>query len=321
MSEVKGKKRTSRGKTTTTKKSPPAKKSAAPTISDGDYKELKDMLVITYHEKLPTAPYIEKNPATSGNIHRGQLKLLLSEFDFLADFNGKAQIIIYVGAGPGFHLPAVFKYFPDFEYHLYDRTPFADTLKDRPNVLLFQQYFEQQNAEEYAKMVTDEKKKILFISDIRSTNHDDGKFEEAVSENMQMQADWVKTIKPIASMLKFRPPYHGDGFAYLGGEVRMQAFAPSRSAETRLISQAPYIDKKYNTKHYEEAMSYYNTETRRQVFEVNIHGRIEKVSHDYLLGLYIIEKMINKLKLIKADPIKIYYEIFRVLKYNRANIN
>jgi hypothetical protein len=56
------------------------------------------------------------------NQHKGQLKLLLSEIDFLTDFARHGDTVVYAGATCGSHLPILARMFKDLRlsWHLFD---------------------------------------------------------------------------------------------------------------------------------------------------------------------------------------------------------
>jgi hypothetical protein len=83
--------------------------------------------------------------------------------------------------------------------------------------------------------------------------------EEDVDNDMEMQKKWVLLARPRASMLKFRLRYKtGDPIVkYLGGEVRLQAWAPVTSSETRLIVTS-FEDHKYVVADYDSQLFYNN---------------------------------------------------------------
>jgi hypothetical protein len=74
----------------------------------------------------PRKDYVEDELKPSV-MHWGQLKLLMGEIDFLAEYMGECLLkrkkcrIIYAGATPGHHLPVLIKLFPgDWEWDLID---------------------------------------------------------------------------------------------------------------------------------------------------------------------------------------------------------
>ena len=56
-----------------------------------------------------------------------------------------------------------------------------------------------------------------------------------VMEDMELQKNWVITLKPKVSLLKFRIPLFCETYEYLKGELLLQPWAPESTFETRLI--------------------------------------------------------------------------------------
>lgn len=139
---------------------------------------------------------------------------------------------------------------------------------------------------------------MLFISDIRSkTVAGGGPSDLDVLWNSAMQYNWLRELQPAAAMLKFRTPYHDKRdksvstrsrdqpyagvfadayrdidfvgnysrakFVYLDGELRIQAFAPLSSTESRLVidrtaSRGYTALREYDPVAYENSFFYYN---------------------------------------------------------------
>jgi cap2 methyltransferase len=208
------------------------------------------------------------------HLHKGQYKLYLSELDFLTDYVNFNYIVIYVGAAPGHHINELYDKFKQFnlEYHLYDVNYFDSNLQLKKNIKIFNEYFTNDHCEKYKN------NNVLFISDIRKIE-DMSTIETDVSIDMKYQMDWVLAIKPIASMLKFRLPYSSDKIVnYLDGDLRIQAYAPNSTTESRLVSVYPYKIKQYNPKELEDRMFYLN-----KIIRYWYH-------YDNLLEEYIINK-------------------------------
>ncbi len=85
-----------------------------------------------YNELLLSLPYRENDGSFISGVHCGQLKLLLSEIEYLTRIveqhkrnnNGKHVVVVYAGAGPGHHIDMLADMFPDFKFLLVDPTPF-----------------------------------------------------------------------------------------------------------------------------------------------------------------------------------------------------
>ncbi len=83
-----------------------------------------------YNELLLSLPYRENDGSFISGVHCGQLKLLLSEIEYLTriakqlKYNDKQVVVVYAGAGPGHHINMLAEMFPDFKFLLVDPTPF-----------------------------------------------------------------------------------------------------------------------------------------------------------------------------------------------------
>lgn len=192
--------------------------------------------------------------------HMGQRKLLLTEIDFLTDFAKEGDLIVYAGAASGVHIPFLASLFKSLKlkYHLYDPRDF-DMRGDTSMIKTFQQLFLEDDAAKYAG-----RGDVLFISDIRTGGGDDSSpGEEDVKFDMKLQKSWVARMKPRASMLKFRLEYTPSEptTKYLCGEVRIQAWPPLASSETRLIV-TDVKDCEYNSFDYDRQMYYHNAVER-----------------------------------------------------------
>lgn len=211
-------------------------------------------------------------------LHWGQLKLLYMEIEFLTNFAKPSQewSIVYAGAAPGNHILYLSKLFPNCKFILYDPAEFCDSISTSTSIVVINGFFTEKVAEYYSK-----RNNILFISDIRtcktpsSTDDDLTKSEEDIQNDMSRQYEWVKTIKPYASMLKLRFPWEAGETPYLDGEIRIQPFCPTTSTETRLIVTYEDIKnspKMYDHKKYEEHMMYHNSVGRVTLYDHKLTG-------------------------------------------------
>lgn len=236
-------------------------------------------------QMLDFAPFVLSNlptylPYTGGkkpnnNVHYGQRKLLMNEVLFLLAYGNLATTVVYIGAAPGTHIPILSALFPTHIFHLWDASPFTieGTNKINKNIQLYKRYFTDKDATNYRDNFTNKGFPILLISDIRAGKEGETaeQFEEGVRRDNQMQLNWVVTIKPIISMLKFRPPFilkkedYNDpnkvNYQYFNGTVWLQDWAPQTSAETRLIvdTRQPIAYGIYNVIEFENRMYYFNT--------------------------------------------------------------
>lgn len=229
----------------------------------------------TLDETMPRLPY-EKGRAEKLSetvMAWGQKKLLLSEIEFLTLFGNLSDTVVYAGSAPGTHISIISELFPKHKLILYDPRDFAKSLKLHPQIKTHKEYFTDKTAKMF------ENQNILFISDIRRGSSNDDDFEKTVAEDMEMQRNWVKIIKPELSMLKFRLPYKDGNTEYFDGDIYLQAYAPLTSTETRLITNGSAVVK-YDNKKYEEQLSYFNVKIRTTNYDKKCEQQIYKLYTD-----------------------------------------
>ena len=98
----------------------------------------------------------------------GQRKLLLMELEFLTNFSKDGDTVLYVGAGPGDHIPFLAgQLFPKLKFILYDAVPFGfdPELHDLSNVTIVNDLFRESDAHWFAHE---------FNRDIQSTSETGG---------------------------------------------------------------------------------------------------------------------------------------------------
>ena len=190
-------------------------------------------------------------------LHWGQLKLFLSEVEFLTKvyaLNQQEIWFVYAGAAPGQHIKFLAKLFPKIHFELYDPNKFS--VEDTNMIKTHVQFFTDDDAEYWAKQAKE--KFVVFCSDIRT----EPATPENVVRNMGMQMKWWNIIKPELSMFKFRLPWEAGKTEYPDGEIYVQAYPGPTSSETRLIVKKDANTKLYDNELYENACYYHNIETR-----------------------------------------------------------
>lgn len=218
------------------------------------------------NKETPGKPYDSAYVQSKKIQHKGQRKLLLSEIDFLANTSKDNDTVIYVGAGPGYHINLLSDMFPKLNFILYDE---REMFVNKKNVVKHRKLFTDSEAKTYV----DEKKiNILFISDIRTLKSINKKeHENNIYKNMMMQKKWIEIIKPKYSMVKFRIPFTKKSIDYFNGDLHFQVWARKLSTETRLwVKRSSVISKKiktYDLTNYENALFYFNTETRHNNYD------------------------------------------------------
>jgi Poly A polymerase regulatory subunit len=237
-------------------------------------------------------------------VHWGQRKLLMSEIEFLTDFAtaSNPSVVLYVGAGPGHHLPILMKMFEGLVkcWIFYDATPFS--FESSKTVDIRNRYFTDSDAHALASEFPEN---LLFICDIRNLAHgkmDAASSEAAVVDDMTMQERWVRILKPSKSMLKFRLPYVPGATEYLAGELLLPVWGPQTTTETRLVVGAKAGRRSYDHQKHWEQMFYFNTVTRVMLYPC--HVAIERSKrllaglcscYDCTAELVILDKYIRRM--------------------------
>jgi hypothetical protein len=239
--------------------------------------------------------------------HWGQRKLLLSEIEFITLYYQQPKrkskmLMVYAGGAPGDHDPYLLSLFPDMHLVCYDPNPYNKHLQDlakTPNarVKLFNQYFTDEVAQSWNPKNNKTLKDIdvIFCCDIRTVNEESVTDEKVVDENQAWQENWYYLMDPFMTMFKFRLPWQPGYTEYMSGDIYLQAYAPVRSTETRLITFGPQVPKKkYENQKYENQMFYFNCVERSITeFKVPLSDKtLERIGmnrhYDNACELYII---------------------------------
>jgi hypothetical protein len=233
--------------------------------------------------------YKEESIEKYKSKHIGQRKLYTITLYFLTLYGHLSNTIVYAGAAHGHNIGLLSLLFPNHIFHLYD--PGLFKLKVNKNIKIYNQLFTQNDAAKYSG------KDVLFMSDIRVYND-----ESTILQDNNLQREWVKIIRPIKSMLKFRLPFP-DGkyckdnilngkclYSYFKGELILQPWAPHHSTEMRLIVDKSNIDtdQLYDCIEIEEKLFYHNSETRNKLIKIgNSMYTWDEAQEIYTINLYI----------------------------------
>lgn len=197
-----------------------------------------------------TVKYTDKYVFFKFGVHWGQLKLLLSEVEFLTIALKEARekgctklTLIYAGSAHGIHIPYLYDLFSsaiELKFVLVDPARFDAQLyapRYAGKIAIYNGFY---NDERIAQMreehplAADEY--LCFCSDIRISPD-----ERAIVGDMKMQFDWWHKMNaddyaPDLSMFKFRLPWADQGMSeYPKGDIHLQVYAGETSPETRLI--------------------------------------------------------------------------------------
>jgi hypothetical protein len=251
---------------------------------------------LTFGEGDPTTPYTkrkksEKLKATT--FKYGQLKLFLAELQFFNLYYDpeihKNPVCIYIGAALGTHIATLAQMYSMIKFKLYDPAKFnREVLDPVPNIEIFEQFFTNEDANEWAQEQKLNKVNIFLLVDIRNRGYkkiddpdknqnDFRKNEKLVADDMDLQRSWFKIIKPTKALLKMRLPYYEKflttpetRYEYLDGIVYRQQFASQTSTETRFVpydanDNGEYPTRIWNIITYESITNSHNKELREGI--------------------------------------------------------
>lgn len=242
-----------------------------------DYKSTFDKRSLFFNEDSPQMTYIRRPRSELGNVHVGQLKLLLAEINFLVYFWDPEAIpnptYLSIGAAGGHHYPILARLFPGINFELYDPEDFVFDANQIKNIQTFNQLFTNEDAQKYTG-----RDDILFFSDVRriEKNLSAEGIKELIQESLDNQREWIEIIRPIEAMLKFTLPLSDPDpitgkipdqeINYFDGFLMKQSFASHQSAETRLIpvrdNEGNYVYRNYSTIYYDQINSAHNLMVR-----------------------------------------------------------
>jgi cap2 methyltransferase len=286
----------------------------------------KSPALLTLDQIPQTLMYEEKEGIFRTSYHIGQRKLALSEIIFICDNISPedAPMIIYAGAAPSNHLPILLLMFPKIRWILVDPNPFnlrhykptyihtKAASRDNPitqlrahellglvkssadPVSIINDLFTM----EIARAAHEIFPGAYFISDIR-TNTDDRGIPDSIDIlwNLSQQYNWITTMKPKMSLLKFRHPFYigaddkfyelavqepyktdfalsksygldfmenyrnGKKLQYFAGTIYLQMWPGPSSTETRLSTNGLELTV-YDRHEYDDKLFYYNNINR-----------------------------------------------------------
>jgi hypothetical protein len=269
-------------------------------------------------------PYHRRQNTFKRALHWGQLKLFLSEVEFLIsvleDNKAKKQIVmVYAGAAPGYHIAYLQKLFPMVIFELYDPNDFA--IEDNNLLHTHVQFFTDIDAEYWHVRALKENLYLAFCSDIRT----EPATQENIIRNMNMQMKWWQIMNPDLSMFKFRLPWEEGKTIYPIGEIYAQAYPGPTSTETRLIVKKDAVLKDYDNKQYESACFYHNSVVREKKYncklgKLNLERDNLDNCYDCVSFIIIMEKYLKitgrKITLLR----QIIAEVQSEISFHKSNI-
>ena len=221
----------------------------------------------------PEARETEYRRVDSSVRHAGQLKLILSEIEFLTPFNkedGTQYVVVYAGASPGLHIQKLAGMFRRMHFILVDPQPSFMSNGEYVNIEVICDFMTDELSRELAAKYSSGG--ILFISNVRigadSDTETDREQQIRIQRDMDIQKEWNAILQPVSSMFKFRLPWDlTQNTHYLSGQIQLPIFGKKLTHETRLIVQAGAPDVPYENRRYERQMAYFNQYVRPSTYE------------------------------------------------------
>jgi hypothetical protein len=221
---------------------------------------------VIHRKRCGQMKYSRESPPGGGCTHLGQLKLLLSEVEFLTPFYGKQMMmhVVYAGAAPGLHVPILAEMFSTMHFVLVDPAPSMISNGEYPNIEVIQAFMTDALAGHFALLYPSDS--LLFISDVRvgaprggGTVESDRAHQIRVQRDMDAQRGWLEIMRPLCSILKFRLPWSLESKTeYLGGRIYFPVYGRILTHESRLIVSKDFSVVNYVYKLYEKQMTYFN---------------------------------------------------------------
>lgn len=257
-------------------------------------------------------------------LHWGQLKLMLTEVEFLSKVlinhknSDKKIYFVYAGAAPGHHIYFLQKMFPTVYFELYDPNDFV--VKDNDTLKTHVQFFTDEDAEYWKTRKERDDLYLAFCSDIRT----EPATNENIIRNMEMQKKWWQIMNPDLSMFKFRLPWEDGDTEYPAGEIYIQPYPGATSTETRLIVKKDADIIKYNNRQYESACFYHNTVNRLlhhtcKLGNLDLYRDGLDNCYDCVTFVNIVEEYIKATKSEKS-PRMIINEIVKNITFGKHTI-
>ncbi|AST09488.1 Poly polymerase small subunit (VP39) [NY_014 poxvirus] len=259
--------------------------------------------------------------------YQGQLKLLLGELFFLSKLQRHGILdgatVLYIGSAPGTHIRYLRDHFCNLgiiiKWMLIDGRHHDPILNGLRDVCLITRFVD----EAYLRVLKQQlhPSKIVLISDVRSKRRGGEPTTEDLLSNYALQNTMISILNPVASSLKWRCPFPDQwikDFYIPHGNKMLQPFAPSYSAEMRLLSiytnDSVRLTRvtKADAINYEKKMYYLNKIVRNRVV---VNFDYPNQEYDYFHMYFILRTVyVNKsFPTTKAKVLFLQQYIFRFL--------
>lgn len=263
---------------------------------------------LIYSTLLREQKSVSVNSKNSERKVNHDLKLLTNEIIFICkyvEYNKDKKIkIIYMGAAPGFHLTKLLPMFDFIYFDLYDPEPLHTELQkyimlNNDKITYFNEKFTTETCSRYENsdfeiyLITDHRDvkyntdpifQPIEGVDINLTKHNyQMEKEQSYINDMELQMQICKILKPKCSNLRFRPPHFYDTeyykspkpaiFSYFSGTIWLLIYNELKGTEGRLVVNNYEEDNfSWNYESYQFRLNYFNTVIRESLLSNPFHN-------------------------------------------------
>jgi hypothetical protein len=341
---------------------------------------------IIKYDDIPNAiPYQEFTAYLKTCVHVGRRKMFLNEVQFLSKIKGSATVI-YAGAAPANRCALLAYLFSNIKFILVDPNPFnviplklaigcndstsepylpyrwsnyrqrldedtadkicQDISTSPHNINIINDYMTVSLAQSLHKYINTF---VYFISDIRTKVEEIPDTNDILWNNAQ-QLNWIRVLKPIKSMLKFRHPHyggtalneswnefikhepqrtdfelaktHGIDFdknfkervmTYFDGDIYIQPWPGSSSTESRLVTDGLKFRNYGTNDEYNNKYFWYNLIARNYILFENDNA-CKKIGFDHCADCAIENHVWKQYIKTQHAPLKVL-DLVRLLNH------
>lgn len=88
------------------------------------FQAINNSIKLDLNDLSPETKYVPPKDSKKISMQFEQRKLLMSDILFLTNYGEQSDIVVYVGAAPGLHIPFLSSLFPTHTFILIDKDPF-----------------------------------------------------------------------------------------------------------------------------------------------------------------------------------------------------
>lgn len=224
---------------------------------------------------LSTSSSVPSSPSTPGGAssmpaytteHWSARKICLSDIEFLTNYVGdKEATVLYIGAGPGFHITFLTSIFRKLIFILLDsKTIEAKTSKQIKINSMWK-------VDEVIRNLKKLKEPVYLICNVR-TSSTPANIEDDIRQDLDNQQKWHRDLDPEASLLSFRVNRNSSKTRFYQGDLVIEPWSSRRSYDCRLVVKQGASTIDHDNRRILSAMSYFQNVARTMFYDNKIDG-------------------------------------------------